>query len=440
MSQPGAENQAAARPPASPSCLSCSAAGQQTQPPQGSSQPQCTCLREGSPELVASPAPESGVCPVHRAQADWFCFTEGKAVCARCVIPGACSDHLGAGIGQAADRMRNKMVDVCEKLQLRIASVQRFMAETLDSKDHRVKENASGSREVIIQRLNFIRDVCENEEQRVLDAIHDEEERVQQSILTQKTYWTEAHQKLVDIKNYLVDTLTRMDDGVLMKHQKEIFERAEEAEGILEPKDSNKLNFNLACAHSDLLSSLWASAVMICVAGTKNLHIDERTLHSSLALSENKKRITFANKKVYLYPDCPERFDHWPNALGLEPIQSGLHTWRVDVEKSGAYKVGLAYGCLPRKGAGHECRLGYNPSSWVLSRYDEEYTVAHNGQMKTLDLLRRPAVIGVLVDYEGGEILFYDPDTYAILHCYRTKFTQPIYAALAVANESIAII
>ncbi|XP_067868862.1 B box and SPRY domain-containing protein-like isoform X2 [Heterodontus francisci] len=364
----------------------------------------------------------------------WFYF--------QCRFPTSQSDHSFpvTSLFQGFFPLENKLVDACEKLQLRLASMERFTAETLNNKSHSAKANASGARELIIQRLNFIREMCENEEQRLLEMIHDEEERVQQSILTQKTYWTESQQKLTDIKNYLVDTLTKMDDGALMKRQKEIFERAEGAEGILEPEDSNKLNFNHACADSHLLDRLWASAAMICIADAEDLHIDEKTLHSSLTLSENKKRLTFVSKKVRLYPDCPERFEHWPNALGLESFQSGLHTWKVDVGKSCAYKVGLAYGCLPRKGFGHESRLGYNSSSWVFSRYDDEYTVAHDGQLKTLDLLRRPKLIGVLVDYDGGEILFYDADACAIMHSYRTKLTFPIHAALAVTDESIIIV
>ncbi|XP_067825626.1 B box and SPRY domain-containing protein [Heptranchias perlo] len=431
-----------APPPAPSACPGCSGSGDQEVEEEAAagSRPPCTCQRAECEPVPASRAPDCGDCPVHRGRADWFCFTEGKAVCARCAIPGPCSDHQGSGIGQAAERMRNKLVDVCEKLQLRLASVERFRAETLNGKNHSVKASASGARELIIQRLNFIREACENEEQRLLEVVHDEEERTQQSILTQKTYWMESHQKLTDIKNDLVDILTKTDDGTLLKRQKEIFERAEEAEGILEPQDSSKLNFNLASAHSHLLSSLWASAAMICIAGAEDLHIDEKTLHTSLTLSENKKRVTFVSRKVRSYPDCPERFEHWPNALVLESFRSGVHTWRVDVAKSCAYKVGVAYGCLSRKGPGQESRLGYNPSSWVFSRYDEEYAVAHDGRLKTLDLLRRPRWIGVMVDYEGGEILFYDPDACAIMHCYRTTFTLPIHAALAVADESITIV
>ncbi|XP_007898384.2 B box and SPRY domain-containing protein [Callorhinchus milii] len=336
--------------------------------------------------------------------------------------------------------LQNKLVDICEKLQLRLASVERFVEERLSGKNHSVKGEASVARELIIQRLNHVREACESEEQRLLEVVHAEEERAQQSILTQKSYWSESQDKLLGIKAYLVDTLTKMDDATLLKLQSDVFERAEEAEGILEPQDSDKLNFNPMCARSHLLDSLWASIAMICTAGVKNLHIDERTINQSLILSDNKKVLAFVTKKVQRYPDCPERFDYWPNALALESFQSGIHTWKVDVGKSCAYKVGVAQNSLSRKSPGPESRLGYNAFSWVFSRYDEEYTVTHHGKPQALDLLKRPTQIGVLVDFEGGEVLFYDPNSCVLIHSFRAKFTDPVYAAFAVADQSIAII
>lgn len=39
------------------------------------------------------------------------------------------------------------------------------------------------------------------------------------------------------------------------------------AEGILEPQESVKLNFNQQCVQSPLLHRLWASAVLSCITG-----------------------------------------------------------------------------------------------------------------------------------------------------------------------------
>lgn len=43
--------------------------------------------------------------------------------------------------------------------------------------------------------------------------------------------------------------------------------RTEVAEGILEPQESLKLNFNQTCVQSPLLQRLWASAVLCCITG-----------------------------------------------------------------------------------------------------------------------------------------------------------------------------
>lgn len=75
---------------------------------------------------------------------------------------------------------------------------------------------ANGARELVIQRLMFVGKVCENEEQRLLENVHTEEERVHQSILTQQEHWTEALQKLDALRTYLVDMITNKDDQGLV--------------------------------------------------------------------------------------------------------------------------------------------------------------------------------------------------------------------------------
>ena len=43
--------------------------------------------------------------------------------------------------------------------------------------------------------------------------------------------------------------------------------RVEEAEGVGEPCDTDKLNMNTACSDSKLLRGLWAGAVLLGPAG-----------------------------------------------------------------------------------------------------------------------------------------------------------------------------
>lgn len=64
-----------------------------------------------------------------------------------------------------------------------------------------------------------MQNLCKNEEQRLLEEVHGEEERVHQSILTQRAHWTEALQKLNAIRTSLVGMLTQLNDLQLIVSQ-----------------------------------------------------------------------------------------------------------------------------------------------------------------------------------------------------------------------------
>ncbi|NXS63992.1 BSPRY protein, partial [Brachypteracias leptosomus] len=339
---------------------------------------------------------------------------------------------------------QNRIVDRCERLQLQSAAIARHVDQVLPAKDQGVLNAANAARELVIQRLIFVGKVCENEEQQLLEKVQTEEERAHQSILTQQVHWTEALQKLTALRTYLVDMITNMDDQGLVVStapcaEGQASQPRKVAEGILEPQDSPKLNFNQSCVQSPLLHRLWASALLCCVAGSQEIHIDEKTVSPHLSLSEDKKTLTFIPKKAKVDLDCPERFDHWPNALATTAFHSGVCAWKVSVEKSCAYKLGVCYSSLPRKGAGNEARLGFNPTSWVFSRYDKEFRFLHAGHLQAVELIKAPAQIGVLVDFAGGEVLFYDPDSCAILFSHRETFSQPLHPVFAVAHQSISL-
>ncbi|NXC96626.1 BSPRY protein, partial [Certhia familiaris] len=341
---------------------------------------------------------------------------------------------------------QNKLVERCERIQLQSAAIARHVDEVLPAKDQSVLTAASAARELVVQRLLLVGKACENEEQRLLERVHAEEERAHQSILTQQVHWTEALHKLGALRTYLVDMITNLDDqGLLVRYitiLKQLlfsFARTEVAEGILEPQESLKLNFNQSCVQSPLLHRLWACAVLCCLTESQEIHIDEKTLSPHLNLSEDKRTLTFSPKKAKVDSDCPERFDHWPNALATAPFHTGVCAWKVSVEQSCAYKLGVCYSSVPRKGSANEGRLGFNAASWVFSRYDKEFRFLHAGQPQPVELIKAPTEIGVLLDFAGGELLFYDPDSCAILFSHREAFLEPVYPVFAVAHQSISL-
>ncbi|KAM9735138.1 B box and SPRY domain-containing protein [Menidia menidia] len=386
---------------------------------------------------------ESELCVEHESELDWFCGTERKLVCGHCASVGSCHGHSVTPLASRVSAVRNQLVDVCEKMQLQALRIERFVDQTLAAKEQKLQAAACRARERVLAQVSAAREALEEEEQRLLEEVQREEERVEQCLLTQRAHWSQALASLSQTRSSLVHTLTHSPDAQLVTGVQEIAERVEEAEGVGEPCDTDKLSLNPVCGDSKLLRGLWATAMLLGpnAYGPSDLKFDQRTVSPLLSLSDDHCTLTFLHKKPRQSPPYdPARFDCWPNALGSLAMSSGTHSWVLDVGGSGAFKVGVCYASLERKGSGDQARLGHNAQSWVLCHYDGEYSFCHAGKKLPLRVARRPQRIGLLLDCSSQALLFYEPESCAVLYCATQRFSAPLLPACAVTDRSITIL
>ncbi|XP_048876932.1 B box and SPRY domain-containing protein isoform X1 [Brienomyrus brachyistius] len=382
-------------------------------------------------------------CEEHESKLDWYCSSEAKLVCSQCVAAGSCHGHIVTPVTRRATVIRNQLVDVCEKMQLQASRIERFLSQTLVAKEQALQVDASAARERVVARLNLVREALEEEEQRLLEAVQREEERVQQCLLTQKAHWTQALDSLTHTRTRLVHTLTHTMDAKLVNSSQDIAERVEEAEGVGDPIDTEKLTMKFGCSESKLIMGLWASAALLGHMGHTpiNLTFDDRTVSPLLSLSPDQRTLTFLSKRARRNPQYdPARFDSWPNALCSRLFSSGTHSWVVDVSQSDAFKVGVCYASLERKGSSDASRLGYNARSWVLSHFEDVISFCHAARHDYLSVVQKPRRIGILLDWPGCTLLFFDADSGTTLHTVCHPFTAPLLPACAVGNRSITLV
>ncbi|XP_068191617.1 B box and SPRY domain-containing protein isoform X1 [Antennarius striatus] len=383
------------------------------------------------------------LCAEHESELDWFCGTDQKSICSQCFTAGSCRGHSVTPLAARVAAVRNQLVDVCEKIQLQALRIEKFIDQTLTVKEQKLQTAANRARDQVLAQVNAAREALEEEEQRLLEEVQREEERVEQCLLTQRAHWNQALASLSQTRSSLVHTLTHMPDTQLVMTVQDIAERVEEAEGVGEPCDTEQLNLNPACSESKLLRGLWATAVLLGpnAYGSSHLKFDERTVSPLLSLSDDFCTLTFLHKKArQSVAYDPARFDCWPNALGLLSMSSGTHSWAVDVGQSAAFKVGVCYASLERKGSGNEARLGFNSQSWVLSHYDGVYSFCHEGRNVPLQIVKRPQKIGLLLDWPSQTLMFYELDSSTILYSITHRFDAPLLPACAVTDRSITIL
>uniref|UniRef100_A0A3P8U0X9 B30.2/SPRY domain-containing protein n=1 Tax=Amphiprion percula TaxID=161767 RepID=A0A3P8U0X9_AMPPE len=160
------------------------------------------------------------------------------------------------------------------------------------------------------------------------------------------------------------------------------------------------------------------------------LTLDPNTANIKLSLSEDNRKVTAVTEEQ-LYPEHPDRFNHWKQVLCREGL-TGRCYW--EVEWKGWVNIGVTYRRIKRKGKDDDCCLGENSQSWGLFCSGNGFSACHN--KRTTDI-RAPSSFdsgraAVYLDWPAGSLSFYrvSSDTLVHLHTFNTTFTEPLHPML----------
>ncbi|XP_067098499.1 E3 ubiquitin-protein ligase TRIM39-like [Osmerus mordax] len=152
--------------------------------------------------------------------------------------------------------------------------------------------------------------------------------------------------------------------------------------------------------------------------------LDPDTAFPSLILSIDGKQVRDGDSQKNL-PDSPERFSLCPCVLGKQSFSSGRFYYEVQVKGKTDWALGVARQSANRKG---QITLGPLYGSWTiwLRNGDEYKALANPGVL--LSLREKPQKVGVFVDYEEGQVSFYDVEAKSHIYSFTgCTFTEKLY-------------
>ncbi|XP_075603094.1 E3 ubiquitin-protein ligase TRIM7 [Balearica regulorum gibbericeps] len=150
--------------------------------------------------------------------------------------------------------------------------------------------------------------------------------------------------------------------------------------------------------------------------------LDPETASPYLILSRDRKTVRLGDKEQNL-PDTPKRFTGSPSVLGSQGFVAGRHYWELEVGNGDSWAVGVAVESVRRKDSLSKA-MG---KIWALRLgWDRQYTVLHMPPTP-LVLNEEPQKIRVHLDYEAGEVTFYNAKNMVQILQLKASFSEKVF-------------
>ncbi|KAM3871159.1 nuclear factor 7, brain-like [Diretmus argenteus] len=357
-----------------------------------------------------------GVCSKHPEGTKWFCKDEQRAVCPVCEFP----DHHGhtvVPIEQAVSDLKEQLKSDLESLQDK-RNRHKEVEKTYNEVVQHSKKQLVATEKQIRAEFNKLHQFLKEEEEARLEALREEEE--------QKGKTISRKMKIIQKKiSSLSDSISAVEEE-LQKHNV----------SFLTSYKATQTSARAQCSLSDL--QLVSGALIDVAKHLGNLSfrvwekmkekvqfspviLDPNTASPRLCLSDDLTSVRYEDRNQQL-PDNPERHTKYIIVLGSEGFSSGKHSWEVEVGDHPVWNVGLAKESVDRKGESYPTP---EYGIWCLSHRSGKYS---NSPGQTFTVRKSLQRIRVQLDYERGEVSFYNPEDKTLIYTHRDTFTEKLYA------------
>ncbi|XP_075686854.1 E3 ubiquitin/ISG15 ligase TRIM25-like [Rhinoderma darwinii] len=381
-------------------------------------------------------------CSTHNEILKYYCPIDAACICVSCWVAGDHKGHDVELLDVASVKEREKLRPVTERLNSEREEAGRRVQNL---KDHGTEqeEKSAGLTKRVTGLFADIREKLDHLEKTVQDEISRQKDQVSLSVsdlvrevelhkdeLTKKINRFEGLCNITDPLTFLQEDL---NPGDISDGSCDVIGHVKDAPCLDEGIVSQLLHRGLL--HFNDLKIKRQFSVM----EKSDILLDIHTAHNNITISPDLRSASCAATSRRR-PNGPKRF-HSRQVLSSRSFSSGRHYWEVDVSQAKKWIIGVAGESLERKVNGNESFIGYNEKSWGMLIIDECFGVRHNNIYKELVSDSPVEVVGIYLDYEAGRLSFYQLcDPIRHLHTFTASFSEPLYAAMYLFEDSIITI
>ncbi|XP_051919292.1 zinc finger protein RFP [Hippocampus zosterae] len=369
---------------------------------------------------------EDRMCPKHQRLLELFCKKDQTCVCVLCTE----TDHrahytvpVEREWTEKRAQLKKVQVDVQQLIQDRVRKVEEIK-RSVELSDASAKRETEDSIQVFSELVRSIQKTqadavaaIEEKRRRIESRAHDLVAELEREI-------DELRRRGVDLENmdrtdhiHFLKNFPAMSTAPSIHDWTHTNVPTDVSVGLIRTAMS-KLESTL----KQMVDRLADREIVKVLKYTEDVTLDPDTANPWLQLSQDRRQVRHLGAWQDL-PDHPDRFDTVVIVLGREGFTSGRHYWEVQVGEKDDWYLGVAKSSVKRKG-----RISVSSANgyWALAmKKGQGYRVSTVPPL-SLALNPKPKTVGVYVDYEEGQISFYDVRARTHLYTFTDRLSEKI--------------
>nr|XP_015813830.2 zinc-binding protein A33 [Nothobranchius furzeri] len=371
--------------------------------------------KSGSSETEKGEKTLQVVCSKHQEEPKLFCEDEQRAVCPVCDF-SLHQSHKVVPVEQAVRELKEQLESDLKSLQDK-RNKYKQVEETYDDVIQHSKKQLVSTERQIRAEFNKLHQFLKEEEESRLAALREEEEQKEKTISREMKRIQQQISSLSDSISAVEDQLQK-DNVAFLSSYKDTRTRTRTQSSVSDPQLVSGALIDVAKHLGNLSFRVWEK--MKDKVHFSPVTLDPNTAHPGLYVSDDLTRVRHGDTWQQL-PDNPERNTKYTNVFGSEGFSSGRHSWEVEVGDHPFWSVGLVKETVDRKG-GLKALPEYG--IWCLWHVGGKYV---NGSGQIISVKKNLQRIRVQLDYDRGDVSFYDSEDMSHLCTHRDTFTEKLF-------------
>ncbi|XP_059817521.1 E3 ubiquitin-protein ligase TRIM39-like [Hypanus sabinus] len=385
------------------------------------------------------------MCPQHKEKLKLFCEDDQELICLICRDSNKHKNHRVSPINEAAQYYKgdetqivadNKFetnIEVKEKMSSNQGQGRKEeLSTTLESlkMKHAHHQAIKSNYEENLTLLMVREEVSMTEQHigkvfvRLQELLRMEEESIMQEL--HNDAW-QSFMKLEEIIMQLTFELSTLSDIIQAVTEDLILEDAltflmvKVKMAISDPREVS-IKMDNAKYNILMIYYTWKKMVNEIGFNTGLLSLDAETAHRDLLIFNNMSNVVYRHglKKPL---DSSLRFTVHPFVLSKQGLSSGIHYWEIFVDCKTDWILGVTKKSVERK-----MHISLTPQNglWTLEKRNNHYLVNTVPHVIIFSGLKSQKV-GIYLNYEGGQVTFYNADYMNLIYTFKDKFMETLY-------------